>query len=84
MLGLESTGGHRKDCSQRPRFMVLCSGGWGVLRRGCHLQQGTLAAVLEELLLDFRGSPVVKNPPANVVNTGSMPGLGRSHMLQGN
>ena len=84
MLGPESKGGHRKDCSERPRFMVLCSGGWGVLRRGCHLQQGTLAAFLEELLLDFRGGPMVKNPPADIVDTGSTLGLGRSHMLQGN
>ena len=28
-------------------------------------------------------SPVVKNPPANTWDTGSIPGLGRSHMPQG-
>ena len=27
--------------------------------------------------------PVVKNPPANTRDTGSIPGLGRSHMPQG-
>ena len=26
------------------------------------------------------GGPVVKNPPANAENMGSVPGLGRSHM----
>ena len=29
---------------------------------------------------DFPGGAVVKNPPANVGNTGSSPGPGRSHM----
>ena len=33
---------------------------------------------------DFPGGPVVKNPTANLVNMGLIPGLGRSHMLQGN
>ena len=31
---------------------------------------------------DFPGDTVVKNPPANAGDTGSSPGLGRSHMLQ--
>ena len=30
---------------------------------------------------DFPGSPVVKNPPANAGDTGSISGSGRSHML---
>ena len=29
---------------------------------------------------DFSGGPVVNNPPANAGDTGSIPGLGRSHM----
>ena len=29
---------------------------------------------------DFPGGTVVKNPPANVGNVGSIPGPGRSHM----
>ena len=33
---------------------------------------------------DFPGGPVVKNPPANVGDMGSIPGLGRSHMLWDN
>ena len=32
---------------------------------------------------NFPGSPVVKNLPANAGDMGSIPGLGRSHVLQG-
>ena len=31
---------------------------------------------------DFPGDAVVKNPPANAGDTGSIPGPGRSHMLR--
>ena len=31
---------------------------------------------------DFPGGPVLKNLPADAGNTGSSPGLGRSHMLR--
>ena len=33
---------------------------------------------------DFPGGAVVKNPPANAGDTGSIPGPGRSHMPQSN
>ena len=33
---------------------------------------------------DFPGGSVVKNPPANARDTGSIPDLGRSHRPQGN
>ena len=33
---------------------------------------------------DFPGGSVVRNPPANAGDTGSSPGLGRSHMPQSN
>ena len=33
---------------------------------------------------DFLGDPVIKNPPANAENMGSIPGLGRSPMPGGN
>ena len=33
---------------------------------------------------DFPGGAVVKNPPANAGDTGSIPGPGRSHMLWSN
>ena len=32
----------------------------------------------------FPGGAVVENPPANAGDTGSSPGLGRSHMLRSN
>ena len=34
--------------------------------------------------LDFPGGTVVKNLPANAGDTGSIPGLGKCHMPQGN
>ena len=34
--------------------------------------------------LDFPCGSVLKNSPANAAYMGSIPGLGRSHMLQGN
>ena len=33
---------------------------------------------------DFPGGPVVKNPPANAGDMGSIPGPERFHMLWGN
>ena len=33
---------------------------------------------------DFPGGTVVKNPPANAGDTGSIPGPGRSHRLRSN
>ena len=32
---------------------------------------------------DFPGGPVIKNPPVNEGEMGSIPALGRSHMPQG-
>ena len=34
----------------------------------------------EDQIQYFTGGPVVKNPPANAGDTGSIAGLGRSHM----
>ena len=33
--------------------------------------------------MDFPGGPVVENPPAKAGETGSIPGLGRSHIPWG-
>ena len=33
-------------------------------------------------MLGFPGGPVVKNPPANAGDMGSVPGLGGSHTLR--
>ena len=38
----------------------------------------------EKVLEDFPGGPMVKSPPACARDTGSIPGLGRFHMLWGN
>ena len=37
-----------------------------------------------ELFGDFPSGPVVKNLPADAVDTGSIPGVGRLYMPQGN
>ena len=39
---------------------------------------------LKKRMRGFPGGAVVKNPPANAGDTGSIPGPGRSHMLQSN
>ena len=41
------------------------------------------STILKTLIEGFPGGSVVKNPPANEGDTGSIPGLGRSPMLQG-
>ena len=38
----------------------------------------------EDAIKNLRGGPSNKNPPANAGNTNLIPGLGRSHMPQGN
>ena len=47
-------------------------------RRNKMLQEGLV------LLLVFPAGSVVKNPPANAGDTGSISDSGRSHMLQSN
>ena len=37
--------------------------------------------IIKKSTRDFPGGTVVKNPPANVGDTGLIPVLGRSHML---
>ena len=39
---------------------------------------------IKTMRLGFPGSAVVENLPANAGDTGSSPGLGRSHMLRSN
>ena len=38
----------------------------------------------KNILWGFPGGTVVENPPANAGDTGSSPGLGRSHMPRSN
>ena len=64
---------------------------------GCYLEEITLTVLIlsnsvtlsghpfkKRNLWDFPGDAVVKNPPANAGDTGSIPGPGRSHMLWSN
>ena len=44
----------------------------------------TTFILFKEILGDFPGGAVVKNPPANAGDTGSIPGPGISHMPQSN
>ena len=37
-------------------------------------------SLIKYIFRDFPGGAVVKNPPANAGDMGSIPGLGRSHM----
>ena len=54
-----------------------------------YLQETTVKSELimypsEMAFKDFPGGAVVKNPPANAGDTGSIPGAGRSHMPRSN
>ena len=51
---------------------------------GAILDTGDLIGEQESSMEDFPGGPVVKNLPANVGDTGSIPGLGKSHQLRSN
>ena len=53
-----------------------------MLKKGREYQfSALLILIIEE---GFPGGKVVKNPPANAGDTGSSPGLGRSHMPRSN
>ena len=52
-------------------FLMLFSGWVSILNN--HLKEG---------IWDFSGGLVVRNPPANTVDIGSIPSLERSHMLR--
>ena len=49
-----------------------------------HFTSVRMAVIKKVDFLDFAGGSVVKNPPANAGDTGSSPGLGRSHMPRSN
>ena len=46
----------------------------------CHLTPVIMAAIKKTTNRGFPGGSVVKNPPDNAVDMGSIPDLGRSHM----
>ena len=45
---------------------------------------GLTSICRKKVLENFPGGPIVKNLPSNAGDTGSIPGPGRFHMLQGN
>ena len=47
-----------------------------------HKKRSGCSGTKTDIKSDFPGGPVVKNPPANAGDTGSIPDLGRSHVLQ--
>ena len=61
--------------------MRVCSGKLGMQGPRVRRQVSWRIQTRKE---DFPGAPVVKNLPVSAGDTGSIPGLGRSHMLWGN
>ena len=57
--------GRRPLQNPRQKFMSACT---------------KVATVEMKKRRDFSGGPMVKNPPANARDKGSIPGPGRSHM----
>ena len=49
-----------------------------------HVSQQVANFIIEKQFLDFPGGVVVKSPPANAGDMGSIPGPGRSNMLWSN
>ena len=47
-----------------------------------HKKRSGCTGTKTDIKSDLPGGPVVKNPPANAGDTGSIPDLGRSHVLQ--
>ena len=64
--------------SQNLGFLKAIVNRWGRIIGGQEL------LMLKTNTQGFPGSAVVKNPPANAGDTGSSPGLGRSHMPRSN
>ena len=60
-----------KEPETNHRFLIWVDGGWSSSGRRIDLE-------------GFPGGLVVKNLPCNAGDTGSIPGLGRSHMPRGN
>ena len=74
----------RKASSERWGFVELAGGGRIAPRRRSRLMLGMGVGCEKEKnsSLSFSGGSLVKNPPANAGDTGSIPDQGRSRVLQ--
>ena len=70
-------------CPQSLKWGNHYTSSWGVKDQCEELGQGW-ALNKSECFMDFLGGTVVKNPPADAGDTGSIPGPGRSHMPRSN
>ena len=66
----------------RDRTCVPCTGRW--ILNHCTTREVLDIFSVKKKLWGFPGGAVVESLPANAGDTGSRPGLGRSHMLQSN
>ena len=69
---------------QRGRQTMFPKGGFALIPRPKTKRMKMLFRLIKPHCRDFPGGAVVKNPPANAGDTGSIPGPGRSHMPQSN
>ena len=70
-------------CSKNQRWLELSSV-WALIFKKLFLSPGCFYIIKKESWLSFPGCAVVENLPANAGDTGSSPGLGRSHMPRSN
>ena len=77
--GLPSVGSHRvgHDWSNLAAAAACTNNEANELMRGKGKKESSMSR-------DFPGGSVTKNPPCNTGNTGSIPGLGRSHLPRNN
>ena len=65
-------------------FALVQDSSWEMKRENAEMETRSLGQKQSLLIWAFLGGSVVKNLPANAWDMGSIPGLGRSHMPQGN
>ena len=71
--------------TKKPIFLSLCLWPFHLCWWSAVLSESSLADFsLKMLIVGFPGGSVIKNLPANAGDTGSIPRLGRPHLLQSN